>query len=1287
MTTLLLTPPPARAASPGPEAQDVTPGPGVPAEPVPSAVEDSQRDRLLGRQWRTSEDRAWTTIGDADGFHVLVAEERAGYAWRTVTTLSEPGFDADQWIGNACLTRSGRRLVIVYAPRTFTNRDDLFNRGGFTAVVDLTDGGVRKVPVQSSIAYHNPGCGDGESAVLSQGGGERMARTRLIRVDATTAMPGRPLEVSGQLTSAVPVGEAIVAADGLRLVRLDAAGHRTELASATSVPSHLAVDAEEGVVYLDHTPAGARVRRLSSAASGSPVVTLGQGPLTEIGIESAAGRVYLTGDLTTERALPTTVTRLGVPKGTGVSSAGHAAVTQVIHDRRPDPRAPAGDPAAARHVRIDMIATGTGSRLALGTEPDTASVAGRAAHPALALKAKASRNPAARAADPTDPVEQERTCSVARNDPRNQATQPKPRQVEWAADQAVRGALTVRRPAGWKGLAMPEYSPQGLFPRTTLSGAPNSDIPAQVVLGILAQESNLWQASRVALPGVTANPLIGNYYGLTYTSDGEITAWDIDWAKADCGYGVTQMTDGMRLAGRTLPGETALPYQTQRAIALDFAANVAAGVQLLGRKWNETRQGGLVINNGDSRKLENWFYAIWAYNSGYYPESNKFGVDKFGQPNNGAWGVGWANNPLNPQYDVTRRPFMEYTYADAAEPQNWPYPEKVLGFAGHPLESVESPGTLVYGFRAAWWAGDSITSVQNRREVKPPVYQFCDATNECDPAAGRAACGRTDSKCWYHQPSTWKRDCDATCGNELLRFDPGYAYQEDGDSYPPNCTRNWLPLNALVVDDLPASIPPARAGCVHPGSSGSFALSFAGDGNGHYPAKIDLHQLGAGYAGHFYFGHTRTSGANGGTLKVTGTWTLDRPLSGWMRVLVHLPDHGAQTQQARYAIDTGNGFAPDSATRSAAGKPIRYLSQARLANTWVSLGVHPVSGTPRVRLSSVTMDGYGEEDVAFDAVAFQPLPGEPRDQVAVLGDSYSSGEGAGDYYAESDAEHGKTRWNACRRSANAWGRKLVLPGTSAPLGQLSDGWSTGVELGFVACSGATTSGVRSDTSSAWPRGDGQFREVSQVDSGVLTPYTTLVMLTIGGNDGDGFSDAIELCVSKLDCRAENIDGVAFGQYFGTLIDASMPDLVNTVKEIRDRAPTAQIVLVGYPYLFGTADTCPLFSLGERVALRYLVDYLNSRANHEVLNIAGVDRVSYAAAIEGFGDHGTCGNGEEWINNAVIAPKGDGDYHPGDLEHSPCWLWLSVGVCASRESFHPKGLGTDAYARLIRDHLD
>lgn len=59
-----------------------------------------------------------------------MAEAASGYAWRTAETLVEPGFEAHQWIGNGCVTGSGQRLMVVYAPRTFTNDAMFPQRGG-----------------------------------------------------------------------------------------------------------------------------------------------------------------------------------------------------------------------------------------------------------------------------------------------------------------------------------------------------------------------------------------------------------------------------------------------------------------------------------------------------------------------------------------------------------------------------------------------------------------------------------------------------------------------------------------------------------------------------------------------------------------------------------------------------------------------------------------------------------------------------------------------------------------------------------------------------------------------------------------------------------------------------------------------------------------------------------------------------------------------------------------------------------------------------------------------------
>ena len=40
-----------------------------------------------------------TVQGDASGLHVLVADERSAYSWRTAVTLGDPGVETTQWVG------------------------------------------------------------------------------------------------------------------------------------------------------------------------------------------------------------------------------------------------------------------------------------------------------------------------------------------------------------------------------------------------------------------------------------------------------------------------------------------------------------------------------------------------------------------------------------------------------------------------------------------------------------------------------------------------------------------------------------------------------------------------------------------------------------------------------------------------------------------------------------------------------------------------------------------------------------------------------------------------------------------------------------------------------------------------------------------------------------------------------------------------------------------------------------------------------------------------------------
>jgi hypothetical protein len=342
-------------------------------------------------------------------------------------------------------------------------------------------------------------------------------------------------------------------------------------------------------------------------------------------------------------------------------------------------------------------------------------------------------------------------------------------------------------------------------------------------------------------------------------------------------------------------------------------------------------------------------------------------------------------------------------------------------------------------------------------------------------------------------------------------------------------------------------------------------------------------------------------------------------------------------------------------------------------------------------LSNVTLDGYGGEDVAWDAVAIQPLAAKPRHIVAALGDSYSSGEGAGEYYRETDDNHGTTRWAACRRSHLAWPRKLVLPGTHGPAGALADRFDAGLELGFVACSGALTWEVQgTGLPASWTdldhyeRGEGQFREIAQVNSGVLDENTTLVTLSIGGNDA-GFAAAMTDCAGLSNCANDG----AFLPKYKQRIDGVQGSIRSTIRAITTKAPNAQIVLMGYPELLSRTVKCAgswYFDGTEADALAVLANYMAQQENDSVqtLKDEGI-RVDFANPIDAFVGHAGCDD-PEWINKIIIGPNGDGDFHNGDHPSPFCLPEILGGSCLSRETFHPNQPGTSGYAQVMEAKL-
>ncbi|WP_254407224.1 NocE [Streptomyces sp. GMY02] len=1297
--------------------KSATPGNGHPVGGNPSAVPAKERATLLGESYKSSSDRAFTASGDGTGFHVMVADEKNGYAWKTAASLSEPGFETDTWIGNACVTTSGTYAAVAYAPRTFTNKPELLSRGAFAAIVNLDSGAVRKLPFTATLGYFSPGCGTGEDVVFSRFTDEITSRkneTQLVTADARTGQTAESV-VAGQVTSAVPVDDHIVAARGHAIVRID--GARVKAVAPThAVPFELKPDAEGGVTFIDRLPVDHAARKAggkNSAPSDQAAVSrvsaqairradgtaraaqLAQGALTRFDLDrTPSGSVYVTGEAQNKGALPATVRNPGgIAKDARVSSHGAAAVTTAWADGK-DSRITQKDSFSARAARITLKALDTGRTTVLDAAPgdrigsDAAQRAATAMSPALAAPMQSGKvTPMA------NPVDTDRTCSVPRNDPKKQAFQPTPRQIEWAVDQAIVGTLNkgATRPADWKNTGMSAYAPQTLFPLRSLSGGSGADwhIPAQVMLGITAQESNMWQATRFAVPGVTANPLIGNFYGVTYAPDGtQSDPWAIDWTESDCGYGVTQVTDGMRLPGK---GQPTMTTQQQEAVALDYAANIASGVNILIEKWNQTRADGIIINDGNPKYIENWFAALWSYNSGYHPKADA-------GSNSGKWGLGWTNNPANPLWKENRTPFLENAsgaddYSHAANPQYWPYQEKVIGWAARPISAMFKPGDFQAGYRAAWWNTNAY-----RTTAKPPIAAFCDTSNDCDASkisgdatnnTGGGPCllpgdpSESDPlylKCWFTKPVTWKNcTVSAQCGNPIHRFDDTYPEQPDANSYPPQCSAN-LPSGTYIVDDVADGVIPANStarGCGTASSAGSFSLDFETASG-----RIDLHQIGAAYGNHFWFSHTNKSGtADASRLRTTGTWTLNKPDRGWMRVWVHLPDHGAHTRQAMYKVGGTNSTSPN-----------RALPQRVMENKWVPIGVFNFTGTPTVSLSNVTEDGKGTEDVAWDSVGFQPLSGKPTHQIVGMGDSYSSGEGAStnggdDYYPESDYydELQPDTENKCHRSKYAWSRQAVLPGQSKSIGAMADDRDSNMDYQFIACSGARHYNILRE---------GQYGELGQFDKGYLDQNTSMVMLSIGGNDAR-FTDIFVHCIEAITvCNDDSIENkdpdtgqVTDGETGPMdqwapkwLHDQVRPRLVTTLNEIHKRAPNAKIVLMGYPVLLegngqciigvGTEEAPWLNEMADTMAteMQGAVNDANSRYNANAV---------FSDPRDEFAGKAICG-APETIHGIVLSGHSKADNRD--------WAWLPGNLAPSMKSFHPKVAGAGVYADALEHTL-
>jgi len=1215
-------------------------------------------DAVLPANWRRATDRAVSTAGDADGLHLLAADEPSGYQWRTAATLAEPGYDTDQWIGQACVTGSGQRAVVVYAPRQFTNHADAPEARGFVAVVDLRTDVVLKTALRVSLAYFNPGCGSTEDVAFASSD-ETASSSTVTVLDAASGRVRRQFDLPGQITSAVPYAGGVAAVSGSSLVATTSTGDLTTLRQEAATPFRVHPDADGGLAYQVPVGHSVEVRRWKSGQS----TLLGTGDLGAVQVAGSAGRVFVIGPQSTKiRSGGSGWTLLDAPANAEPSTTGALVVTGSTTFGS----SPAAG-ASAPQVGISALATATRRAVDFTVSPDaTRPDQGLAASPGLtsgqAAGPASARSPAVAATvDPsTVPWDPDRGCAVPRNDPTVQTLQATAAQVEWAADLAVQDSLMITRPANWMGSGMPApWQPQIMFGLHPLANG--GTVPAQVLLGVLAQESNTMQASPHNVDGVTGNFNQGGFYG-----NGS------SWSTVDCGYGVGQVTTGMSVAD----GMTSYTPNQQRAIATDYASNIAASLNALIDKWNQLQTAGITANSGDSQYIENWYLAAWAYNTGVQPSAAN-GNTRGCTPSptcddgNGHWGLGWSNNPANPSYPADRALFNAGIPFDTKHPNLWPYQEKVIGWAKTPVARYDYVhNTWAPAYAAGYWFSDGAPQV-------PDYSTFCSVTvNSCSPKAttdvnghaGAGLCQLSNSHCWWHQPNTTWVACPAPaghallCGTQVLNYLSGTAEPSNGVVYPPDCSTAGLPANAVIVDDVttPSAVPCAQNWT----DSGAFTLHFADFTQSGcttrcitYQGKIDFHQSSTGFGGHLWFTHA------GPLNTVTGTWTPPAATTGWTRIKVHIPQSGATTQQADYQINLGNGQ-----TRH------RVVNQHWSQNTWVDLGTFNLAAGASVSLSNASVNVASTKadggDLAFDALAFIPSS-QPVASYVALGDSYSSGESAQPYDSNSD----QSSVDECHRSATqAYSMLLHLPGQSATIAALAAG--NQAVYHSLACSGSQSVDMTQASVQAGDQENTDWRvaenyhehEVNQIDdSGWLDQDTTLVTVSVGGNDV-GFPDVLIGCTSPtspVSCIADSfrlsrshgdvnpttrVDTEALTAYEPYLIGKLEAHLAAVYQQIHLHAPNAEVLVVGYPHLFHVVPGlfCGLLTSDVQTWMNQMSDALQQTITGAVLDTLAKYpsmNIKFVDAIDGFTGHGVCeATSTPWINGPNLVHQSS-SFHP------------------------------------------
>lgn len=300
-----------------------------------------------------------------------------------------------------------------------------------------------------------------------------------------------------------------------------------------------------------------------------------------------------------------------------------------------------------------------------------------------------------------------------------------------------------------------------------------------------------------------------------------------------------------------------------------------------------------------------------------------------------------------------------------------------------------------------------------------------------------------------------------------------------------------------------------------------------------------------------------------------------------------------------------------------------------LTGSTLTFSVEGGDYTGTVNAATLAISGtytYPGQDGVWTAT---PTAAQKTTMVA-LGDSYSSGEGTGEYYTDS---------GSCHRSPVAWPNIVSLNSAKVEMPH-SD---------FLACSGATSDALVNTPFK------GQQPQLQVVET--LEPAPKVITLSIGGNDVH-FSNILADCYHTNCIR----DGVIAQAAADIQKEKSVLERDYVLVGLAD--PAAKILVVGYPRIFESDTYCGVkwLGLGFKPAELAALNNLGAELNTVIAEAAAHDDVTYIDVTNALQGHEMCSS-DPWVVQVNL--KG---------------AW-------NQEEGHPTTPGQKAIAAVVRNYIN